>query len=300
MKKLMKTLTQTLACLTLVAACWSCAPTGEQIILCGDDQVRIIDTERSTADSLCVVWQWQVADADSLLPNDYATLLQTLDECKTYDGGRQILLCSSGGAALLLDRATGRTLWHARVPMAHSAELLPGGRVAVALSTHPRGNSIELYDLNRPNQTIYRDSLYSGHGVVWMERSQRLYALGFDQLRAYSLQFWHTDTPCLRLEQQWTIPVESGHDLVRISPQHLIVTGHEGAYVFDTHTAVFTPFAPLAECPNVKSVNFVPVTGRLVYTKAEESWWTHHVYAQEPEQVFTFPHIKVYKARIVE
>ena len=65
--------------------------------------------------------------------------------------------------------------------MSHSADMLPGNRIVVANSTNPRGNSIEIYDISRSNECIWRDSLYSGHGVVWSEKYQSLFALGYDE-----------------------------------------------------------------------------------------------------------------------
>ena len=48
----------------------------------------------------------------------------------------------------------------------------------------------------------------------------------------------------------------------------------------------------------MKSVNCDPQTQHLVYTKAEVSWWTHHIYCLNPARTFTFPGINLYKARV--
>ena len=58
------------------------------------------------------------------------------------------------------DRETKKSLFYAHVPNAHSAEYLPKDRIAVALSTHSAGNSLELYELNKPEKVIFRDSLF--------------------------------------------------------------------------------------------------------------------------------------------
>lgn len=68
------------------------------------------------------------------LPPQYQKLLVPLDECKPVRTNTQLLLTSSGGGAILLDRKTRRPLFHAQVPMAHSAEMLAGERIVVALS----------------------------------------------------------------------------------------------------------------------------------------------------------------------
>ena len=181
--------------------------------------------------------------------------------------------------------------------MAHSADLLPNDRVAVALSTHKLGNSLEIYDISQPEKVLWRDSLYSGHGAVWHAERESLYALGYDVLREYKLKDWQSDKPSLELKQSWPIPVKSGHDLVKVDAKRMLVSGHEGVYWFDVESGEYSPFEPLAETVNVKSVNYNARSGRLVYTKAEESWWTHHIYQENPAKVITIDSMNIYKVR---
>jgi hypothetical protein len=278
-----------------------CSVAGEkfhEIIACGDDKVIIIDAEASDEASVKTVWEWKVSDAASQLPEEYQRYMNTINDCKPVNNGTQILLTASSGV-LLLERASGKCLFYAHVPNAHSADLLPGGKVAVALSIHPEGNHIELYDIHRPEQVLFRDSLYSGHGAVWVAEKNLFYALGYDELRAYSLKDWDTPAPGLALEKKWTIPVESGHDLSYVSGNELLVSGHEGVYSFDLSTEKFTPFEPLRSTGDVKSASYNATTDELVYTKAEESWWTYHIYFRNPDKTLTVPHIKLYKARAV-
>ena len=270
---------------------------GEEIIACGDDKLLIISPEQSQGEEAKVVWQWKVSDVAGQIPEKYQKLMIPLDDCKPIDHNKKILLTSSGGGAVLLDRTTKKCLFYADVPMAHSIELLPNNRIVVALSTHPKGNSIELFDINKSEQVLYRDSLYSGHGVVWMPKQHLLYALGYDVLRAYSLQDWDSEKPFLKLENQWSLPSEGGHDLVPISNKELIVTNHAGIFCFNTETSEFTPFKLLEGVDNIKSVNYDPDSKRLIYTKAEISWWTHHIYLENPKQTFTIDSIKLYKVR---
>lgn len=281
--------------LTGMASCSS--PKEKLLIACGDDKVVIIDAGKSTEDSTHIVWRWQVSEAVSQLPPEYQKLMVPLDECKPVNGGKEILLTSSGGGALLLDKETKECRFYAHVPMAHSIEMLPGGRIAIALSTHPKGNSLELYDVDKPEQVLFRDSLYSGHGVVWMEETQRLYVLGFDELRAYALAQWETDTPLLRLEKTWKLPIEDGHDLVRISDHELGFSGYEDVYKFDLTDEAFALFSPMQGKKDIKSFNYDVQTGYLVYTQAEIDWWTHHIYIEQPTKVLTVKDINLYKVR---
>lgn len=270
---------------------------GAEIIACGGSRVVIFDADQPEGENPKLKWSWDVKEATNL-PPQYQKLLVPLDECKLVRTNTQLLLTSSGGGAVLLDRKTRTPFFYAQVPMAHSAEILPGDRIAVALSTHAQGNSLEIYSATQPEKVLWKDPLLSGHGVIWNENHQRLYALGFSELRAYSLQDWETPTPSLRRKNTWKIPGTSGHDLSRMSPDELLVTCHEVVSVFHIPKESFAPFAPLAGVENVKSVNFDPQTQWLVYTKAEISWWTHHVYCLNPARTFIFPSINLYKARI--
>lgn len=268
-----------------------------EVIACGDNKVIIFDEVKSKENSLHIKWTWNVNEVKGQIPDIYQKWMIPLDECKPFENNSKLLLTSSGGGVLLLERKSKKCLFYAHVPMAHSAELLPNGRVAVALSTHKYGNSLELYDISNPDKRIYRDSLYSGHGVIWMSLKKRLYALGFDELRSYSLVHWDTKTPTLKLERTWKIPLVGGHDLVSISSHELLITAHEGVVKFDIDNETFVPFKPLATESNIKSVNYDQKTNHLIYTKAEIDWWTHHIYSRNPDKVFDVDSINIYKAR---
>jgi hypothetical protein len=285
--------------LLILLLCVSCTRTSREIIVCGDDKILIIDGQASIGSDVKVAWSWQASEARSQLPEIYQKLLISLDECKPVDGGKNILATSSSGAVVLIERATKKCLFYARVPNAHSAEALPNGRIAVALSTIPYGNSIEIYDRNQPEKVLFRDSLYSGHGAVWNTKRQRLYTLGFDDLRSYSLVNWNTSSPALKLEKKWTIPGRGGHDLSPVSDDILLISEHDGVYSFDISIEKFTPFEPLKSAKDIKSVNYLPKSGHLVYTQAEESWWTFNVYLRNPDKTIHIPSIKLYKARLL-
>ena len=280
----------------LFAGCGITMP-GE-IIVCGDDKVLIIDESASNGSDIKIVWSWQVSEAAIQLPAIYQTYLIPLDECKPVDNGMNLLITSSGGGVVLIERATKKCLFYAYAPMAHSADVLPDGRIAVALSTNPAGNSIEIYDRTQSEKVLFSDSLYSGHGAVWNVARQRLYALGYDELREYSLVKWNTQSPALKLERKWTIPGISGHDLSPVSDDELLVSEHHGVHLFDIRSETFTPFEPLKSADNIKSVNFIKQSRKLIYTQAEEDWWTFNIYFRNPDKTIHIPDIKLYKVRL--
>ena len=294
MKNLIK-ITMGLLAAVVVA---SCSPYGENhVAVCGGQEVKIIDMSQSDGENLHEVWSWRIDEPTEGLPAEYAEYLNPLDECKFVDGNSKLLLTSSTSAVVLIDLKTKKNLFYARVPMAHSADLLPRDRVAVALSTHSKGNSLEIYDIAQPEKVLWRDSLYSGHGAVWHAERESLYALGYDVLREYKLKDWESDTPSLELVASWSIPVKSGHDLMKVDAERMLVSGHEGVYWFDVNSGEYTPFEPLKSTVNVKSVNYNAKSGKLVYTKAEESWWTHHIYQENPTKVITIEDMNIYKVR---
>ncbi|MCK3685553.1 DUF6528 family protein [Maribellus sp. YY47] len=267
-----------------------------EIIACGGHDIIIFDEEHSNGTDLKITWRWNIEEAKEL-PTEYQKYLNPLDECKPIDGNSKILATSSGGGVVLLDRATKNILFYANAPMAHSAELLPGNRIVVALSDHPYGNSIEVFDIATPEKCIYRDALKWGHGVVWMPKQKRLYALGSDDLVCYSLKNWDTNQPELKREKTWTLPEWGGHDLLSISDNELVITVAESVWNFSIDSEKFEAFEPISAV-DLKSVNYNKTTGKLVYTKAEEEWWTHNIYSVNPDKKYTIPDINVYKARV--
>ncbi len=286
----------TLIILLLALTCCDRKP-GE-IIACGDDQVIVIDRKKSDKENVSIIWRWKVSDATDL-PEVYQKYMVPTDECKPVDRARKILITSSGGGVVLVDRRTKKCLFYAHVPMAHSAELLPGGKVVVALSTDPDGNSLEVFDLKNSDKVIFKDSLYSGHGVVWMPVPESLFALGYNELREYSLKNWNSEKPELHLKRKWVLPDNGGHDLSSVSDNGLILTTANGVWVFNLREEQFYPFELLNQTKNVKSVNFNESTGELVYTKGEISWWTHNIYCLNPDKILIIPAINLYKARVI-
>lgn len=275
-----------------------CSKYPREIIACGDDQVIIIDRIKSEGENVVISWRWKVTEITDL-PVEYQKYMKATDDCKPVDGNKKILITSSMGGVVLADRETKRSLFYAHVPMAHSAAYLPGNRIVVALSTASGGNCIELFDEKKSEEVIFKDSLYSGHGVVWVPEIKRLFALGYSELRSYSLEKWDTDKPELKLSEKWILPDSGGHELGSISSSKLILTTAHGVWVFNTSDKQFQPFEMLNGENNVKSLNYNEATKEMVYTKAEISWWTHHIYCKNPDNTFTIPEINLYKVRVI-
>ncbi len=269
-----------------------------QLITCGDEEVAVF--EKAATDSLgfVKVWEWTASMSEGL-PEDFHDYFNTTDECKPV-GENQILITSSSGGVALVNRDDKKTVFYAHAPNAHSAEYLPGNKLVVALSTAKNGNSIRLYDLDHSDSILFTDSLFSGHGVVWDEQNNSLFALGFDQLREYKLEDWDSSAPWLKQVSEWEIPDESGHDLFLTDDSRLLLSTTNSVWQFDINRSIFSPFPALEGVHHVKSVNLNAQTGELVYTKGEISWWTHHVYMHLPKKdTLALTNKKIYKVRVM-
>jgi hypothetical protein len=272
-----------------------------ELILCGEQEVSIIRFEDKADTTFQKVWSWYARDATGL-PDSLREIFYATDECKSVNQGKQILITASwrGGAALI-DRETKDVLFYALIPNAHSAEILPGNRVVVAGSTAEGGNSLTLYDLSKSNHVLYKDSLYSGHGVIWEDERKLLWALGYDELRAYTLKDWETSTPSLKEISTYKIPGVSGHDL-QIFPRtsKLFITEEGSVWTFDRESRDFAEYADLAGKKNVKSVMVHPITKQIVYVFADEGkYHTEKLRFLNPSKEVRFPGQKIYKARWV-
>ncbi len=253
------------------------------ILVCGDTLVHLVDPARSRGETPHIVWTWDAREAEDL-PELYRTrYFNSVDDVKPVADGARLLISSSSGGVVLWDLEKNRSLFHAYVPNAHSIELLPGGLVAAAASTHEKGNLLMLFDPAAGDQPIATDALHSAHGTVWHEGRRTLFALGYDVLREYQVE----DGKLERL-REWKIPGESGHDLT-LEPdgRHFLLTEHTGAWRFDLETERFSEIAGFPNAENIKSLNLA-ADGQYLYTVPEERWWTHHVSLHRPAQRLAF------------
>lgn len=281
-----------------VAAILSAQPVlAQDILACGDDQVR-----RYAVGPLGAVetWRWTATESVNLSRIYRSILLEKIDDCKPVSGGREILITASTGGVVLLDAQTGAIRFRAHAPMAHSADLLPNNRVAVALSIHDRGDRLEVYDLSRDEEPLFHLPLPSGHGVVWDEGRRRLFALSHDHLQAFALEDWDSDTPSLRETGRWDLPGnKDGHDL-SLDPStgtYLLTTGN-GAWRFDPETGGFSPLGPINPAPAVKAVS-ADAEGRLAWVQSEQRWWAFGFMVAHDQGTLrvTTPDLHLYKVR---
>lgn len=275
-------------------------PREAELVVCGWDEVFILALGEGPSPAHRKVWSWRAADSPEI-PADMHALFRTTDDCKPIDGGRLILVSSSGGAVALVDRETRRAPFVARVTNAHSVERLPGGRIAAAASVSAAGtgNRLVIFD-TASGKELASDALRSAHGALWDETRQVLWALGGDVLRAYHVG--PAGGPA-RLDRTFEIalPDEGGHDLVAIpgSPRLFLSTVRRCFY-FDRDRRQLSPHDALGDRANIKSYDVHRRTGRIVYIQAEgPNWWAEHLHFQRPDGTLRLPGAHLYKARWV-
>ncbi|WP_460538441.1 DUF6528 family protein [Echinicola sediminis] len=276
----------------------SCSLTKEtkSFLVCGDSKVLLVDYEQSVENEFHTLWAWDARQALDL-PEEYRNnKFNTMDDCKPIKGGEQLLVSSSSGGIALLDAKERNVLFYASVPNAHSVEVLPGNRLVAAASTHSSGNKIMLFDIQKNEEVLFEDSLYSAHGLVWLEARNSLFALGYDVLREYDMPAENQ----LRLKKEWKIPGEGGHDLqLSADGKKLFLTEHTGAWLFELESEEFRKVEKIRDAENIKSLG-EHHSGQFILTIPEKSWWTHHVTFYWPDKKIAFPDMKVYKARWFE
>jgi hypothetical protein len=283
-------------CLALIAA----GSPSREIIVCGWDEVYILDMSARPPKK---VWSWTAAGGTDL-PEAMRMKFLTTDDCKPVDGGRRILIASSGDGVALVERETGKVLFYASVGGAHSIEMLPGNRIVVASSTSesPLNNRLVLFDATKSDQPLFDTELASGHGVVWDDARQLLWTLSGRHLRTYRLMDWRTAEPKLSMVDEDPLPSDSGHDLMPIPGTNLLsVTTVRDAYFFDRGDRTFAPHPQLAGKSNVKSVTVHPVTGQIVWTQADPGfWWTTTIRFLNPDEAQVEEGARRYKVRWAE
>jgi hypothetical protein len=269
------------------------APTSD-LIVCGADEVFIL----AMRDDARKVWSWKAAEHPEI-PEALRKKFGSTDDCKPVDGGRRILVTSSGGAVALVERPTGKALFTASVVNAHSAEVLPGNRVVVASSAGEGGDRLVLFDLAVPDKPLASDELPGAHGVVWDADRSLLWSLGTNELRSYEVQVDRTSRALLLSRRgSYTTPNDGGHDLRPVpGTPYLNLTTHHHVWQFDRDLLTFRTHPEFGSMADVKCVDVDPAGGQVVLIQAEVSWWSEHLRFPGTDRTLEFKDRKLYKAR---
>lgn len=212
---------------------------------------------------------------------------------RSWQGTPVLLVTDSFGFAGVFDDG-GTILWSADVTRAadpHSIELLSAGALAVAGA---EGNWVRVYSgLAGANELHAHVPLPGAHGLAWDEPTATLWAIGHRDLVS-----WRWNGSDLRETSRRALPSREGHDLIWSDQTHQTLwlttrTGAYAAYVSDGWGAV--P-GPVSAGVDVKSVGRAS-DGRVIYTRAQERWWTDTVHFLEPSGTVVLEGARIYKAR---
>ena len=257
------------------------APALPALWLCGDALVQLLPSDPLAAES-APLWSWDATTAPGL-PEERRACFACIDEVKpvTCDGAPCVLITSStSGGVALVRRSDQALLFSLALPMAHSAELLPGGWLVAAGSDGTDALVVQRVAAGPGAAgTFARHALPHAHGVVFEPAHQHLWADGAGLVRIYD---WHDGA--LTPVRDLALPSGDAHDLVA-DPcgGGLLVATAAHVWRIDATSLAITPFAPLADQPGIKGLAIEATSGTLAYVQAEDHhWWSErvHVVAQ--------------------
>jgi hypothetical protein len=270
-----------------------------KLLMCGGPQVVEADVSYSSGQAILKeTWHWRPEQSKGL-PVPMMRKFITTDDCKSVSRGTEVLITSSGDAVALVSYRTGETLFYATVKNAHSAELLPGGFVAVAASDNAAGGGdhIALFDRGRSDKVIQSVPLTAAHGVVWDAKRNILWALGETQLLRLKLKN-DSSAPRLEIDKRIDLPGPIGHDLqISKNCDVLWVTTTKAVFSVDPDKLSFVPFAPFHNLSGIKSLSIDEGTGQIAYTQADPGvWWTYTLRFKTPDEQIDLGSM-IYKVR---
>ena len=277
---------------------------GGTLLLCGRHRLRVLRIEGGEQEEL---FSYHLADAAELdaQQREWMAWYHSTDDAKPVCGGR-MLITSVGGCVAFLEPESRRLTVFAWANGAHSAEMVPGGLVAVAISnrtdrgTPEDGHRVALYDPRRPFEELWQDAFRSAHGAVWDAERSLLWVVGYEELRTYRLCAGAPQSQCLVRDSCWRLPWTGGHDLQPVpGGRDLLLSVSAGALLFDRDTREFRAHPFLGSVPKIKSLSMHLRSRRLAVVQAEEQYGSYagrvRLYDPPGEVVISGP--PVYKAR---
>ncbi len=274
-----------------------------ELIVCGWDEVFIMQLDGPTDSIGQKAWSWRAQDSPGL-PDSMQAKFASTDDCKPVDGGRAILITSSSDGVALVERASKKVLFWASAVNAHSAALLPGGLVAVAASHRPEqpGDRLVLFAPGTPGVELAHYELSHGHGAVWDSERELLYALADNYVRVFRLVGVGTGGAHLEDAARIELPQSGGHDLYPVvGTRYLSLSTGKKCWLLDRDSGRVLPHPELADQARVKSICVSARGGQMTWTQAEgDNWWTTRIGMLGPENTVLMPEQKIYKVRWME
>lgn len=282
-----------------------------QLVVCGDNMIYILDAELATTIGYrnAILWEWDAKKYAASVGQTENNMIR-LDDAKPVDDNKKILATSSKGYSVLVDIETGDVIWYSNSSKnAHSAEMLPNDRIAVACSEG--GDVVQIFDIAKPNVVKFSTPLAYAHGVVWNPVTERLYAVGNNTFNIYKLTDWDTSSPTLTLDKsiQTNTWVTGLHDLTLVDENTLLLAGKRAA-LYNIAQDSFTNIAIFNASTSLKSVNFNISSGECWFTdptnvEIPELTWASHTIRYTSNMLETYEtsnfkidDLNIYKVRI--
>ena len=251
------------------------------------------------------VWSWDARTAEGLA-DERRGWFEEIDEVKParLEPGREVILITASyrGAAAVIERSSKRLLFSGSCRNAHSAEILPGGLLAVACSLDT--NELQLWRVSDgalAEEPAGRTSLIHGHAAVWQPDARRLWTVGTDKAVTFAVGPGG-EGPRITLEREIELPEGGSHEM--LPDPHtggLVVSTGRRCWRLDPETFEITPFEPLARVANVKSVSIERDSRVIAFQKGEcGGWSSENVYLLGPGarlRTLVLPGRRLYKAR---
>jgi hypothetical protein len=276
------------------------APPADQVIAVEQASGRAMVFRQADdwAKPQAVTWSWQPSDSPEIATSDRGAF-SNISDAKWADGGRLVIVAASGGGVAIIQVKDKKVTFYAKPGgNTHSVELLPDGNL-VSISSD--GAFIRIFSTDPgvsqfPNAVVSHDyEMASGHGLVWDDAGQKLWASGGSEVAAFGYNGNRQD-PQLKPIATYPTPTGYAHDLFPVPHARLLyLTTVSHVYTFDVTTHAFTTIAN--DMSDIKSVGEHPDTGQLVMLKPTTSWWSNTVLFFRPNETRTFPGGQFYKAR---
>jgi len=156
-----------------------------------------------------------------------------------------------------------------------------------------------LFDEKTGDKVLWRTPLPSAHGLVWDGARKHLYALGFKELRIYSLAGWDGESPSLVLESTLQIPDDDGHELRPVpGSADLVFSTDRHVWLFDRDKSAIRPHPQWADLAQVKCIDIHPKTGRVFLNQGQgENWWNDTFQLHNPAGTLKLEGEHLYKGR---
>lgn len=229
-------------------------PNQDHLVLLGTDSPKglmVLDLEKmGTIDDLnnleeALVWQWTVDSPSSIRYPESAGSAGAKYRYSAYWKKDVVLCANSNGWVGVIDYETKDLLFEDKLPKGpHCIEMMPNGDLVVASSGNGDASIAGLYYFPlSQGKTKYSDfTLFLGaHGVCYDPENEYLWALGDEEVRAYSATGYGTENVKLTWIQGEGASLKEigdigGHNLTPVygQPGKYWVTSIRGMYLFDT------------------------------------------------------------------